>query len=289
MRYNQYIRRHQVVKQFSRLDMKNVLAGRKIQISCKDLNEHFKTKYGSISDPRMGWGPKLRFHFGYFTPDDFYEIILNKLVTNDTNLLDVGCGRNLFSDNKFLEKTLKDRSKFIAGVDPSDNIDDNKIIDEGYKCSLEELSINRKFNLITMKMVMEHVDDPEKVCETLFQLTEHNGVVVVYTVNKFSPSSIIASITPIKFHHFVKKILWNAEERDTFPTVYKINTKNKLKYYMELAGFLEDDFFLIDDCRSFQKWKFANYFELLFWRFFKKINITYPEFCLIGIYRKNLE
>src|SRR5262245_57912007 len=59
-----------------------------LPLSKTELTSCFQTKYGSPS--KVGWGPKLRLEFDYFTPDDHYETLVERLVTARTRWLDVG-------------------------------------------------------------------------------------------------------------------------------------------------------------------------------------------------------
>ena len=69
-----------------------------------DIDKADMTKKGLLTlkygDPgNWSWGPRLRDKAGYLTPDDIYELAVCDLVHPDTDWLDVGCGRDLFSQN----------------------------------------------------------------------------------------------------------------------------------------------------------------------------------------------
>ena len=49
---------------------------------------------------------------------------------------------------------------------------------------------------------------------------------IVYTVNKWSPVPIIDGAgAQSRFHYRFKQAVWGGEERDTFPTAFKLNTR----------------------------------------------------------------
>ena len=249
-----------------------------------NLDEVLDLKYGPSE--QQGWGPQLRARFGYYTPDDLYEAYLLEQVTKDTVWLDVGCGRHLFPSNPRLANVLAQRCKLLVGADPSDNIDDNGFIHRRYKSSLEMLVPDEQFDLVTLRMVAEHVRRPERAIEALARLTRKSGIVVVYTVWKWSPASIVAASTPMSVHHGAKHFLWGTEERDTFPVEYRMNTRGTLAHLFEEGGFREEHFSFLDDCRSSHRSKSLNTIELLVWRGLRRLNLRYPERCILASYRK---
>ena len=50
-----------------------------VGLSGEELRAIYDSKY--VRGARVGWGPKMRLAFGYFTPDDHYEALVSKLVT----------------------------------------------------------------------------------------------------------------------------------------------------------------------------------------------------------------
>jgi hypothetical protein len=135
-------------------------------------------------------------------------------------------------------------------------------------------------------MVAEHIVDPEQSVSALSRLTAPGGRVVIYTVNKWSPASMVSALTTMGVHHVAKRMLWETEERDTFPAFYRMNTRGTLRALFEAAGFREEMFCFLDDCRSLGRWRSTYMAELLLWRFLKTMGLHYPETCLLGVYRK---
>ncbi len=236
---------------------------------------------------KLGWGPELRKKMGYFTPDDQYEGLLYSLVKDETDWLDVGCGRDIFPSNYRCAKYLSDKCNILVGVDPSGNIWENDLVHEKHQSDMESFCTDRKFDLITLRMVAEHVANPDAFVQKLAELAKPNGEVGLYTVYKWAPSSIAAALTPLSTHHKIKKILWGTEEKDTFPTKYKMNTRRVLREVFSKNGFLETQWIRLDDCRMFGSYKALNSFELYLWKFLKKFGIPYPEYCIAGVYKKN--
>lgn len=253
----------------------------------EELEEFFQIKYG---DPdTTGWGPRMRFRFGHFTPDDIYESIVLRLVHEGCSWVDVGSGRDIFPSNPELAKILADRCEILVGVDPSNNIDENPFIHEGVKSTIDQYRPERQFDLATLRMVVEHITEPEPTTDSLSNIVKPGGKVVIYTVNRWSPVTIISHLTPFWLHNPIKRILWQTEEKDTFPVVYRMNTRKCLAEIFERSGFNECYFTYLDDCRVFSRFRFLKYLELSSWRLLNFLGIRYPENCLLGIYERKLK
>ena len=93
---------------------------------------------------------------------------------------------------------------------------------------VEDCNTSHRFDLITLRMVAEHIVDPARSVAKLAQLTKPRGHVVIYTPNKWAPVSILAALVPNRFHYRIKRIFWGGEERDTFPTAFRMNTRSTL-------------------------------------------------------------
>ena len=251
------------------------------------LPEVLALKYGSLSS--AGWSPRLRAAFSYITPDDWYEAMVFDLVTPETWWLDVGCGRAVFPANAGAATALAARCQRLIGIDPSDNVYENDVVHERVNTSLERYHPDRQFDLVTLRMVVEHIEDPPAAIEALARLTAPGGRVVVYTVDKWSPASKVAAMTSLRVHHAAKRVLWRTEERDTFPTVYRMNTRRTLARLFSGAGFREESFQRLDDCRAFARWWITSAGELALWRLLRGVGLPYPEACLLGTYRKSGE
>ena len=252
--------------------------------SYKELQEVFQPKHGLSGS--IGWGPSLRFRFRYFSPDDIYEALVAKLVTKSTVWLDVGCGRDLFPSNRPLARRLAGMCQMLVGLDLSENIFENDYIHRRVRGSIEDFESDTYFDLVTLRMVAEHLTDPVRVMQALSRVVVTGGRVVVYTVNKGSPVSVVSKVVPFKWHHSVKNWFWDADEKDTFPVAYRLNTRKALKRNFESGGFREECFAYLDDCRTFSRSRFLNAVELAVWKALRSVGLHYPETCLLGVYRK---
>jgi SAM-dependent methyltransferase len=238
-------------------------------------------------DPwQEGWAVRSRYRLGYFIPDDIYTAVVERHVHEGTRWLDVGGGRNVFPFHRALARALADRCRLLVGVDPSDNIQANPYVHEKVQSTIENYRTEHVFDLATLRMVAEHLPDPPKAIAALRRLLRPGGRVIVYTVNRWSPITILSGLTPFQLHLRFKKLLWGGEERDTFPTCYRMNTRKRLKALFEEEGFEERLFAHLDDCGTFGQIPGLYHAELLAWRVLNQLGLRYPENCLLGVYEK---
>jgi SAM-dependent methyltransferase len=181
---------------------------------------------------------------------------------------------------------LADRCKRVVAVDPSSNIHENPFAHERHQTYLEDFHDRSQFTLATARMVVEHVTYPERFVAKLGQLVRPGGKSVVYTVSRWAPMTILSGCTPMVVHHFAKKLLWGAEEKDSFPVTYRMNTRSRLDGLFAAAGFREIHFHRLDDCRTLAKWQTTLLLELTIWKTLRAIGIGYPESCLLSVYER---
>jgi 2-polyprenyl-3-methyl-5-hydroxy-6-metoxy-1,4-benzoquinol methylase len=133
-------------------------------------------------------------------------------------------------------------------------------------------------------MVAEHIADPASLLDALSRNISPGGQVVVYTVSLWSALSMAAWMTPFSLHHPLKKVAWGTEEKDTFPVVYRMNTRSALTKAFASRGFREVQFTRLADLRTSYRSRTLSRMELALWRVLKAIRIPYPEGCLLAVY-----
>jgi 2-polyprenyl-3-methyl-5-hydroxy-6-metoxy-1,4-benzoquinol methylase len=247
------------------------------------LRRVLAAKYG---DPPSGWGPAMRARFGYYTPDDVYESLVERVIEPGCRWLDVGCGRDVFPTNRVLAGELSARCARLVGVDPDPTIQENQFVHERIQAPLEAAQPDGVFDVITARMVVEHVQNPDAFVSALRRLTAPDSLVVIYTVNKWAPVSLLSWVIPFALHHRIKKSLWGTSEADTFPVEYLMNTRQALTARMHDAGFCERDFKYLDDCRTLARFRWTSRVELQLWKLLNLFGLHYPETCLLALYQR---
>jgi 2-polyprenyl-3-methyl-5-hydroxy-6-metoxy-1,4-benzoquinol methylase len=256
-----------------------------LQVTTAELREVFRLRH-EAGRASMGWGPRLRSRFGYFTPDEYYEAVVARLVTPGCAWLDVGCGRNIFPSNHALARMLARRCGVLVGVDPDETLEENDLVHERARQRIEDFKTERTFDVVTLRMVAEHVTDPAGTLSALARLTKCGGKVVIYTINQWSPVPMITWLVPFRLHHLPKRLLWQTDPKDTFPVAYHLNTRRVLRRIFEQHRFREAAFGHLDDCRTFSRFRSLLTLELCLWRGLRAIGLRYPENCLLGIYER---
>jgi 2-polyprenyl-3-methyl-5-hydroxy-6-metoxy-1,4-benzoquinol methylase len=249
-----------------------------------ELGRLFERKYEDWDS--VGWEPKLRKRFSYFTPDDYYEALVDSLVSKGAVWADIGCGRDIFPSNRGLARELTERASFVLGIDPDPNVRENPFLSQAVECVVDDYVPDRQYDIVTLRMVAEHIEDPQSAVDALSRMLKPGGVAVVYTPHKWAILSILARLTPLSVHHFFKRVLWDTEERDTFPVQFKMNTRRALARRFAQAGFSETHYDLVDDCRVFQHFFALHYIELSLQQLLKTIGLRYPDCCVFAMYRK---
>jgi len=115
---------------------------------------------------------------------------------NNINILDIGCGGGLIS------VPMKKMGANVVGIDASiKNIEVAKIhskknkLNIKYICSSpEELKINKKFDVVLMLEIVEHVDDLNLFINKSSKFLKKNGLMFIATLNKTLKSYAFAII-----------------------------------------------------------------------------------------------
>lgn len=254
-------------------------------LTADELQEIFALKYGAPD--QLGVTPRLYAQYGYHSPDDFYEALIARLVDESTRWADVGCGHMLFPSNPKLARILADRCRRLVGIDPDPNINSNPYIHEAIPVLMDDYQPNESFDLITLRMVAEHVQYPDRLLNTLVSATIPGSYVIIYTVNSYSPVPVLTRFTPMWLRHKLKGLLWRTPKEDTFPTSYRMNTRRQLRELMKSGGFRESLFYYLDDCRTLTRFPRLQRLELICRGLFRRIGLAYPENCLLGLYYRD--
>ena len=262
----------------------NVAALERISPVPEELDRVVNLKHGPLE--QTGWGPQMRNRFGYYLPGEWYEGVVGNLVSPKTRWLDVGCGRFLFPNNPRLSSELSSRCTLLRGVDPDPTILENPYVHESVQISIDDYQGDRTFDLITLRMVAEHIQSPNNLMQRINEIAVPGCRVVIFTIFQWSPIPILTKLIPFSLHHAIKKVLWGTEEKDTFPVAYKMNTRRELNKVFESNGFRECFFSYLDDCSGFGRFRFLSFCELSLRQMLNAMGLHYPEVCLLGVYQK---
>tara|TARA_B100000029_G_scaffold350173_1_gene342579 strand:- start:232 stop:960 length:729 start_codon:yes stop_codon:yes gene_type:complete len=127
---------------------------------------------------------------------DHFKLKTKSKPLNNINILDIGCGGGLIS------VPMKKMGANVVGIDASiKNIEVAKIhskknkLNIKYICSSpEELKINKKFDVLLMLEIVEHVDDLNLFIKKSSKFLKKNGLMFIATLNKTLKSYVFAII-----------------------------------------------------------------------------------------------
>ena len=243
------------------------------------------------SDPpdQWGWGLRMRWRKGYFTPRDAYQCVVDQSVTPQTRWLDLGCGHQIFPSNAYLSRRLADRCRLLVGVDPDETVQENPYTHERFQGYLEDYETDHRFDLVTLRMVAEHVVDPDSLATALARVSAPGARIIVLTVHKWSPVPVVTRLVPHGLHHPIKRVLWGTDEKDTFPVRMRMNTRTSLRRVFERRGFREETYSLWDDCEALARWPITYWLELSTRNMLRRIGLRYPEVCILASYRRSAD
>lgn len=162
---------------------------------------------------------------GLIDPDEVYFSAARELGRAG-RVLDFGAGRGVHG------KDLRDVCASIEGCDV-----DQAVLTNPYLHHATLLEMGRPlpypdnhFDLIVSRYVLEHIDQPEFVAREIKRVLRPGGHFVSVTPNKNGYVALAARLIPNSLHVAVLKwVQPHKAAEDTFPTVYRLNTRADLE------------------------------------------------------------
>ena len=176
----------------------------------------------------------------------FINILLNELSNYKSPVVvDIGCGAGISRKTEHLEKIRLSASKMI-GIEPDKSITIPPVFDEVQHCLFGVLNLpSGSVDFAYSSMVMEHVSQPDKFIQKLFEILKPGGCYLFITVNENHYFT--------KFARFFKKIkadmiMLNIAkgkqlvEQYHYPLEYRFNSKKIINDIAYKKGFTEPRF-----------------------------------------------
>jgi SAM-dependent methyltransferase len=166
--------------------------------------------------------------------DTLYGELIRTYLAPGQRVLDAGCGRYL----KFCRELSG--VALMVGIDLETTLEtDNRSAPFGVRGDLGRLPFpSGHFDMVISRSVVEHLDNPSQVFREFSRVLRPGGKVVIITPNKYDYVSLIALITPYRFHRFIVSRLFQVSENDVFPTRYRANTLSGIRRAFVSAGFV---------------------------------------------------
>jgi len=186
--------------------------------------------------------------FGGFTDIDANIIFFTRaqaLLTRDSVVLDIGCGRGRWSEDDCTLRrdlrTFRGKCQRVIGVDVDVEASQNPFVDEFHLVDpagpwpLPDRSVD----LAVSASVLEHVEDPDLFFSECSRVVKPGGFLCIRTTNVHSYSGVAARLIPSRYHAAVIKHVQAhpRAEADVFPTLYRCNTVSKVRHMLDRFGF----------------------------------------------------
>jgi len=169
-----------------------------------------------------------------------YASLISEHLSPDTVWLDAGCGSRLLeNDMDPLESWLTSHCKTIIGMDVS--VTSNRNISSLVNGSLYELPfVDNSFDLITCRMVVEHLAQPHRAFAESARCLRPGGALVVITPNLLNygilGNALGTKVLPEKLHLRIVHESDSRADEDIFPVRYKANTMPRLVRLLNASG-----------------------------------------------------
>ncbi|MCU1353199.1 MAG: hypothetical protein JWM05_2408 [Acidimicrobiales bacterium] len=173
----------------------------------------------------------------------FYARV-NALLDSSMTVVDFGAGRGRAAEDpvafrRDLER-IGNRAGKVIGVDVDEavlgnpNLDEAHVITPGSPLPFADGSID----LVVSDFTFEHVDDPAWAAAEISRVLRPGGWLCARTPNKWGYIGIPTRLVPNHLHTAVlRRVQPEKQDRDTFPTAYRLNTVGDLRRHFPPASF----------------------------------------------------
>lgn len=172
---------------------------------------------------------------GWMSSGDQFDVVVEKHLTADSVVLDLGCGRTGGME-RFWSKT-----KLSAGVDP----DHESLAGRGAGMPVlqgegEHLPFpDATFDMVVSVWVIEHLDAPERVFAEVARVMKPGGHFIFLTPNALNPlvfGNRVGQVAPWLQQQLVSNV-YGRDKGDTFAVRYRANTTSRLRAIASDTGF----------------------------------------------------
>lgn len=156
-------------------------------------------------------------------------------------VLDLGAGAGIVRQMNF-----KGVAARVYGIDPDPRILENPNLDHAEVATAEAIPhAGDTFDMVFCDNVLEHLRDPDSVFREVARVLKPGGVFIVKTPNRAHYIALVARVTPHGFHQWYNR-LRGRNSPDTFPTLYRANTEQRVRTLAEKAGFSVTELSFLD-------------------------------------------
>ena len=182
---------------------------------------------------------------GWMSSGDRFDTVVQKHLTSESVVLDLGCGRT-----GGMERSWR-QARLAVGVDPdlgslAARRDGMAVL----QAPGERLPFaNQTFDLVTSVWVIEHLDKPRQVFSEVARVLKPLGHFVFLTPNAMNPlvmGNRMSQLAPRLQKHVVSNV-YGRDGADTFAVRYRANTSSRIKQIAAATGFAVAELTVIAD------------------------------------------
>jgi SAM-dependent methyltransferase len=156
---------------------------------------------------------------------------LESAVKPTDDVLDLGAGAGELNTH-----VLKGRVHRLVGVDVDPRVGTNPLLDAGVIADIGMLPFrDRSFDVLFSIYVLEHVDRPGDLVAEIGRVLRPGGMCLMLTPNILHYVTLFSLLTPTRFHKWIN-VKRGRPAEDTFPTVYRLNSRRALTDHFNGAG-----------------------------------------------------
>lgn len=193
--------------------------------------EQYRKRYKALSP---GWRPAT----------EVYEGLVKGYVGPETRILDLGCGRG------GVVERIHQRAGLTVGAD----VDVTSLMEHRApaigRVAADAGALpfaDESFDLVICSWVLEHLQRPRMTFIEISRVLRPGGHFVFLTPNARHPVPIINRLFSARLQHRLVSFFYGRAHKDTFPVVYRANTRERINALAESAGLRCVSFVYVED------------------------------------------
>lgn len=172
----------------------------------------------------------------------FYNRV-QSLVSSDSIVLDVGCGRGAFMDDAVpLRRELhvfKGKARRVIGIDVDEVAASNPFLDSFHLINGQHWPVSdNSVNIVVSDNVIEHLEDPDAFIAEARRVLKDGGYICLRTPNSWGYVALCSKLVPNRHHvRVLSRVQDGRKEEDVFPTLYRCNSIPAMRTMLGKYGF----------------------------------------------------
>jgi SAM-dependent methyltransferase len=215
-----------------------------------------------------------------------FDALIRQRLKAAYRVLDLGAGGGKSGPVNF-----RGDVECVVGVDPDSVVGANRCIDRAVVGVAEGLPFGAgTFDVVFSDWVVEHLPNPGRAVAEVFRVLKPSGFFFFRTGNLLHYSYAIAASTPHWFHRIVANRVraLEADEAETHPTYYRMNTAGAVRRCLGAVGFIEEELLMIEPEPSYLMFSASSF--MLGLAYERLVNQSYRlagfRACIFGCFRK---